>query len=290
MGTNDSQAALDEAIARSARFGWRVVRRKRNSAELTDASGSQRLFLEVGPDGTVRDRHMVSDFDFSTVPQRVARPQPQERIARPEPRREVHPLPSARILPARILPAALSVLLGVLVGIALTLVPGLRSHVGLASSMSLTQENVEYALVRDAKTVPGANFQNMRVAVNDGTVDVAVQPNLSSDLDALTVASADTFVAGRSVFHSFPDARLLTVSVFGTLGVTPGQQPIQLLALIRLSSTTAARTDFSALEPQVPASNTLLFCSADRYRVASLIYLQFSQELQNTGCLTGPMR
>lgn len=260
--------ALDEAIARAGRFGWRLVRRRRRSAELRDASGANRLYLEVGADGSVRDRQASG----------AVQPAGESR-------------PGFRLRPHRLaVLAVLTLLLGVAAGLALVLAPSARARVGAAPAVPLTAPNVEHTLQRPPLAIPAASFAHLSVAVSGDSVVLAVQPRLLSGADALTVASSDMLEAAASIFHAFPDAAQLTVALFGSSGSAPGPKPVQLLVQLTLSAQTTAHLDVPALAGRVLADNTVVFCQADSYRIAPLIYQQLVQERQSSGCLAGPNR
>ena len=267
MAESGPGGALDEAIARAVRVGWRLVRRKRNLAELRDATGANRLYLEVGADGAVRDRQSAGSPLTPGAPGIGAR---------------------IRLGPI-VLYGALTLLLGAAAGLALVLAPIARARVN-APPAPLTQDNVLRALRRPSETGSAASFQDVQVAVSGGAVVVAVQPRLLSGTDALTVASSDMLAATESIFHAFPDAQVLTLALFGGAGAAPGPKPVELLAQIRLSASTASGLNLPALEGEVLADSTVLFCRADGYRIAPLIYQQLAQERGSTGCLTASAR
>jgi hypothetical protein len=268
VAAGDPREALDQAIERAGRFGWRVVRRRRRSAELSDASGGNRLYLEVGNDGIVRDRQTFG-----------------ERHAAPA---SAHGFRFRVALLAFL--ATFAILIGVGAGLALALAPSARARVGALSPDPPNQASITRALAHEQQSGSAASFAHLQVAVSGDSVVLAVQPRLLTGTDALTVESVDTLVAARSIFHSFPSVGELTVAVFGDspTAVAPGS--VQLLALIRLSSDTAAGLDLPALEARVLTDNTALFCRADGYQIAPLLYQELIQERLSSGCLNGAMK
>lgn len=261
--TTNPAAALDEAIQRSARFGWRVVRRKGRAAELTDATGSQRLYLEVDAAGVVHDQQTIGSAMRPSAPPKL----PFRRLAL----------------------YSLLFVFGVSVGTAsavyATKIGPLRASQG-APVVPLTAAVVAQALESGSASAPLANFRRLSVATTGDSVILAVEPPLGSDTDAVAVASSDAIVAAQTLFHAYPQVTIVTVAVFahaGTNGVT------RLLTKLSLSTATAAQLDFTGLTERDGLTGIALYCRADSYSIDANLYSQLLG-LHATGCLSAASR
>src|SRR5581483_5590918 len=114
-----------------------------------------------------------------------------------------------------------------------------------------------------------ASGEHLQVALDPGgIVAIRVQPSrIRDEGDNLTIAAHTAVVASKAIWSTYPAVQRIDVSVVRSFTDAYGAVQVETTAMLQIKRATGEKFVYDGLKARVEADNTLLFCTADGYRI-----------------------